>query len=94
MDLSRRPFASLRNPYDPGAGTGSARGGIRPVNLEPHHHLTTENEYVRLYYVEVPPHENRLLHEHDRDYIYVSLGPSVVNAILNKPDVKPSANTV
>lgn len=55
---------------------------------EPHHHLRLENEYVRVYYVEVPPHENTQLHQHDHDYIYVSLGPSdVVNAILNKPEM-------
>ena len=55
---------------------------------EPHHHLKIENEYVRVYYVEVPPHENTLLHQHDHDCIYVSLGPSdVVNAILNKPEI-------
>ncbi|HKW63404.1 MAG TPA: hypothetical protein VJN89_12725 [Candidatus Acidoferrum sp.] len=55
---------------------------------EPHHHLKIENEYVRVYYVEAPPHEATLLHQHDHDYIYVSLGSSdVVNAILNKPDI-------
>jgi len=55
---------------------------------EPHHHLKIENEFVRVYYVEVPPHENTQLHQHDHDYIYVSLGPSdVVNAPLNKPEV-------
>ena len=55
---------------------------------EPHHHLKIENEYVRVYYVEVPPHEATQLHQHDHDYIYVSLGPSdVVNAILNKPEI-------
>jgi quercetin dioxygenase-like cupin family protein len=55
---------------------------------EPHHHLKIENEYVRVYYVEVPPHENTQLHQHDHDYIYVSLGRSdVVNAILNKPEI-------
>lgn len=55
---------------------------------EPHHHLKVENEYVRAYYVEVPPHEDTLLHQHDHDYIYVSLGPSeVVNAVRDKPEV-------
>ncbi len=55
---------------------------------EPHHHLKIENEYVRAYYVEVPPHEATQLHQHDHDYIYVSLGPSdVVNAIRDKPQV-------
>lgn len=55
---------------------------------EPHHHLKIENECVRAYYVEVPPHEATQLHQHDHDYIYVSLGPSdVMNAPLNKPEV-------
>jgi hypothetical protein len=55
---------------------------------EPHHHLKIENEYVRVYYVEVPPHEATQLHQHDHDYIYVSLGPSdVINAVLYKPEV-------
>jgi quercetin dioxygenase-like cupin family protein len=55
---------------------------------EPHHHLKIENEYVRAYYVEVPPHEDTQLHQHDQDYIYVSLGPAdVVNAVRDKPEV-------
>ena len=55
---------------------------------EPHHHLKIDNEYVRAYYVEVPPHEETQLHQHDHDYIYVSLGPAdVINAVLNKPEV-------
>jgi len=72
-----------------------ALGAQEPVPLahgnvpgEPHHHLKIENEYVRVYYVEAPPHESTLLHQHDHDYIYVSLGPSdVINAILNKPEI-------
>jgi quercetin dioxygenase-like cupin family protein len=55
---------------------------------EPHHHLQIDNEFVRAYYVEVAPHDETQLHQHDHDYIYVSLGPAdVVNAVLNRPDV-------
>jgi len=55
---------------------------------EPHHHLKIENEYVRVYYVEVPPHESTQLHQHDHDYIYISLGlADVVNAVRDKPEV-------
>jgi quercetin dioxygenase-like cupin family protein len=55
---------------------------------EPHHHLKIENEYIRAYYVEVPPHEDTQLHQHDHDYIYVSLGPAdVVNAVRDKPEI-------
>jgi hypothetical protein len=56
---------------------------------EPHHHLKIENEYVRAYYVEVPPHEDTLLHQHDHDYLFVTLGATeVINAVLGKPEVK------
>lgn len=55
---------------------------------EPHHHLKIENEYVRAYYVEVAPHDETQLHQHDHDYIYVSLGPAdVINAVRDKPEV-------
>jgi hypothetical protein len=55
---------------------------------ELHHHLKIENEYVRVYYVEVPPHENTQLHQHDHDYLFVTLGDSdVINAIRDKPEV-------
>ena len=55
---------------------------------EPHHHLRIDNEFVRAYYVEVAPHDETQLHQHDHDYIYVSLGAAdVVNAVLDKPDV-------
>ncbi|HXY26216.1 MAG TPA: hypothetical protein VEI73_16310 [Candidatus Acidoferrum sp.] len=55
---------------------------------EPHHHLKIENEYVRAYYVEVPPHESTQLHQHDHDYLFVTLGDSdVINAVRDKPEV-------
>ncbi len=58
-----------------------------PVTGEPHHHLKIENSYVRVFYVEVAPHENTLLHEHAVDYLFTSLGPAdVTNAVLGKPD--------
>jgi len=58
------------------------------VSGEPHHHLKIENEYVRVYYVEVAPHEATQLHQHDHDYLFVSLGPAdVINAVRDKPEV-------
>ncbi|HMD06051.1 MAG TPA: hypothetical protein VKH63_00850 [Candidatus Acidoferrum sp.] len=55
---------------------------------EPHHHLQIDNEFVRAYYVEVAAHDETQLHQHDHDYIYVSLGQAdVVNAVFNKPEV-------
>jgi oxalate decarboxylase/phosphoglucose isomerase-like protein (cupin superfamily) len=58
------------------------------LNAEPHHHLTLENKYVRVYNVEVPPHTDTLMHWHRHDYIFVTLGPTeVVNAVKDKPPV-------
>jgi quercetin dioxygenase-like cupin family protein len=55
---------------------------------EPHHHLKIDNEYVRAYYVEVAPHESTQLHQHDHDYLFVTLSDSdVINAVRDKPEV-------
>jgi quercetin dioxygenase-like cupin family protein len=56
------------------------------LSAEPHHHLTLENKYVRVYNVEVPPHTDTLMHWHRHDYIYVTLGTTeVVNEVKDKP---------
>jgi hypothetical protein len=58
------------------------------LSAEPHHHLTLENKYVRVYNVEVPPHSDTLMHWHRHDYIAVNLGAAeVVNAVKDKPPV-------
>ncbi len=59
-----------------------------PVTSEPHHHLTIQNEYVNVLRVEVAPHESTLLHQHDHDYVYVTLGDAdVTSATPGKPEV-------
>jgi len=56
------------------------------LSAEPHHYLTLENKYVRVYNVEVPPHSDTLMHWHRHDYIYVTLGATeVVNEVKGKP---------
>jgi quercetin dioxygenase-like cupin family protein len=58
------------------------------LTAEPHHHLTLENKYVRVYNVEVAPHADTLMHWHHHDYIFVTVGPTeVVNAVKDKPPV-------
>jgi hypothetical protein len=58
------------------------------LSAEPHHHLTLENKYVRVYNVEVPPHNDTLMHWHRHDYFAVNLGPAeVINAVKDKPPV-------
>ena len=61
------------------------------ITAEPHHHLTLENKSVRVYYVEVPPHGETLMHWHRHDYFAISLGPAeIVNTVKDKApaDVK------
>ena len=58
-----------------------AKPGIVPITEEHHHHLVLENEYVRVFHVEVAPHEETLYHRHDMDYVFVTLGDSVVESV-------------
>jgi quercetin dioxygenase-like cupin family protein len=56
------------------------------ITAEPHHHLVLENRYVRVFKVEVGPHEATLLHRHRHDYVYVTLGASEIsNEVQGKP---------
>lgn len=58
------------------------------LSAEPHHHLTLENKYVRVFNVEVLPHADTLMHWHRHDYFAVNLGAAeVVNAVKDKPPV-------
>jgi len=48
------------------------------ITSEPHHHLALENQYVRVFKVEVAPHEATLMHRHRHDYMFVTLGDTQV----------------
>jgi len=48
------------------------------ITAEPHHHQALENEYVRVFKVEVPPHNDTLMHWHHHDYFFVTLGDTQV----------------
>lgn len=55
------------------------------VDKEPHHHLVFENEYVRVFKVELASHESTLVHRHTRDYVVVTIGDAeVTNAVVGK----------
>jgi hypothetical protein len=53
---------------------------IVPIDNEPMHKLVFENEFVRVFSVEVPAHSETKIHQHDRDYIFVTLGDSDVES--------------
>ena len=70
------------------AQTGTATQEV-PIAAEPSHHVVLENEYVRVFKVEVAPHAQTLIHRHDHDYVFVTLGDSEVeNTVTGKPPVQ------
>jgi len=46
------------------------------MSEEKHHHFVFGNQYVNIYFVEIPPHETTLLHHHNLPYISVPPGGS------------------
>jgi hypothetical protein len=62
---------------------------VLALEAEPHHHLALKNEYVKVYQVEVAPHDSVKLHRHDTDAISLSLSDSLVTVHFpGKPDVQ------
>jgi quercetin dioxygenase-like cupin family protein len=51
-----------------------------PVGSEPRHHLKFENQYVRVFDVQVPPGDTTLFHIHANDYLFVSIGDANLKA--------------
>ena len=71
-----------------GFGVLFALTEIQPVPLEnePHHHPLLANDFIRVFHVQVPPHESTLLHRHERDYVMVQLTSSdLTNAPAGGP---------
>src|SRR5438874_4997689 len=48
------------------------------ITAEPHHHLALQNQYVRVFKVELAPHEATLMHRHQYDSIFLTVGASQV----------------
>jgi hypothetical protein len=59
------------------------------ITSEPSHHLVMENAYVRVFDVTVAPKATTLVHRHNNDYLFVTLGDSDV--ISARPGEKPAA---
>jgi len=59
------------------------------ITSEPSHHIALENEFIRVFKVEVAPHASTLMHRHRHDYVYVTLGDAhVSNEVEGKPPVE------
>lgn len=59
------------------------------ITSEPSHHLVFQNEYVRVFDVTVGSHATTLVHKHNHDYLFVTLGDSDVVSV--RPGEKPVA---
>src|SRR5882672_5576937 len=56
------------------------------ITAEPSHHLELQNDFVRVFKVEIPGHAATLLHRHRNDYFIIALAASnVVSEIQGKP---------
>lgn len=54
--------------------------GITPITSEPHHHLVMTTDRVRVFDVHVAPHTVTLMHQHDYDYLFITLGAATVTS--------------
>lgn len=67
---------------------GQTAGEVE-ITAEPGHHLALENQYVRVFQVEVARHAATLMHRHRHDYVFVTLGASEVESdVAGKPPVR------
>jgi len=67
----------------------AAQSGEVEIIREPHHHLVFENKLVRVFDVKVPPRVATLIHRHNHDYVYVTLGtPDLDNRVEGKPPAR------
>jgi len=57
------------------------------ITSEPSHHLVFQNEYVRVFDVTIAPKISSLVHRHNYDYLFVTLGDSDVLSV--RPGEKP-----
>jgi mannose-6-phosphate isomerase-like protein (cupin superfamily) len=58
------------------------------ITAEPHHHLTFENQSVRVFNVEILPNTETLMHWHRHDYFAITLGTAeIVNNVKDKPPI-------
>jgi hypothetical protein len=90
--ISGRRLVALVFPFaaalaSPSLARSQSIPGAVLAQREPHHHLVYEDSTIRVLRVRVPPHDTTLLHEHDPDYFWISLGAStLVNVRPGVPD--------
>ena len=67
---------------------GAQTSAVPTMDHEPHHHLALQNDFVKVFKVEVAPGDSIILHSHDADTIAIAIGDQLVTVgIPGKPDV-------
>jgi quercetin dioxygenase-like cupin family protein len=81
LTLLRRAVASIAL-WSLGATTAAAQGpaAVVPITSEPSHHLALTTSYVRVFDVTAAPHATTLVHRHDHDYLFVTLGDADITS--------------
>src|SRR6266852_7631512 len=70
------------------AGIFGQAPAVITMDQEPHHHLSLQNEYVKVFRVEVAPGDSIRMHRHDQDTVAIAVGDQVVTVgFPDKPDV-------
>jgi uncharacterized Zn-binding protein involved in type VI secretion len=72
--------------------TGVATSAVITMDQEPHHHLTLQNDYVKVFRVEVAPGDSIVLHKHDQDTIAIAIGDQLVTVGIPGKTSAPSKN--
>lgn len=59
------------------------------MDQEPHHHLALQNDYVKVFNVEVNAGDSIVLHSHDNNTVAIAIGDQLVTVgVPGKPDVQ------
>ncbi|MGE5207130.1 MAG: hypothetical protein ACM3PW_16085 [Chlamydiota bacterium] len=70
-------------------GTTQGPNFVVTLDKEPGHHLVLQNRYTRVFQVELPPHASTKLHLHQHNYLFVTIGPALIeNEVQGKPPAK------
>ena len=86
-------WPQTQGPGVPAGGVSSSIGHeadfVVTMDREPHHHLVLQNQYIRVFKVEIPPHSATLIHQHSSDHVSVTIGDSSIESdVTQKPPEK------
>jgi len=76
----RSPVAALALVLTTPGAILAQNSTIVPITQEPSHHLSFTNDWVRVFDVTAAPHATTMVHRHDHDYVFVTLGDANITS--------------